>query len=712
MRVILAEKPSVAKDIALALGAKKTPDGFFEGNGFLVAFARGHLFEIDDSIAPEKWTRDTLPILPQEFLYRPRKGVSDLIKNLKQVLRGAEEIVIATDPGREGELIARLILKELGWKNWKQTKRLWTAEALTPDVVRREMARLKPANEFDSLYWAALARQHADWIVGINLTRAVSLISQSGGVWSVGRVQTPTLKLIVERERAIQEFKPQPYGVAWAIFTSGSYSYKGRWLYEGKDLPSLERARHATEKALQEGKGLVEKVDRQEKTVYPPLLHSLSSLQREANKRYGFSAKKTLDIAQKLYEEYKVISYPRTDSRHMPDSPEAKSLVKKVLQKLGREDLLSGVDKAGKRVFDSTKLTDHHAIIPLAPAPKELSQDELRVYTLVAQRFFAVFSSPYRYLATRVLTRSGGELWETRFKEVIEAGWTSEEKPAPEKSEKEEEEAEGNFPLSEETTVKVSSAHWEEKKTEPPARYTEGSLIKEMERLNLGTPATRAAIIETLKTRNYVFLQGKVLKPAPKGVELVELLKDQPVSSPEMTGEWERELDSIWKEKREKRGYEAFMSRIVEFLVREVQVVLDADAKIGLMSQASPKALRFAKELAKKRGEKIDFEDRESVSSYIEKAKNEPIGTCSCGQPILPFSKGWACQGGHKVWEELFGKKLTAKQALALLSGEEILLKGAKGKSGKPFDAYFKYDFPQGKTVLDRFAPRDFSKRR
>jgi len=657
VRLILTEKPSVARDIARALGLGKG-DPFYEGRGLVVAYARGHLLEIARDLAPSPWRLEDLPVLPERFRYEAREGAKELLREIKKVLERAEEVVIATDPGREGELIARLILIELGWKGWQdRTYRLWTAEALTPEVVRREMKRLKRAEEFHSLYYAALARQHADWLVGINLTRLLTLKVSDRTVWSAGRVQTPTLRLIVDREAAIRSFVPTPYGAAVLRFEGRGFAYEGRWM-PPQELPPPELAEEAVRKALRAGRGRVAEVKREEKSVPPPLLHSLSSLQREANRRFGFSAKKTLDIAQVLYEEKKVISYPRTDSRHLPDSPEAKDLVREVLKKLGREDLLPAVEKVGKRVFDSTRLTDHHAIIPLDKAVG-LTPDEEKVYALVRDRFLAAFSGTYRYRSTLVRTESGGEMWESRFREVLEAGWR-----AVEGAEEDENEVEAAFPLAEGEGVKVLDGKAEVKKTEPPPRFTEGAMIREMEKLGLGTPATRAEVLETLKERGYVSLSGKALIPTPKGEAVVQALRESPVSDPATTGSWEGRLETIWRERKGGQGYLEFLKGIRSWVAGEVKALLEKDLK-------SP-----------------------------------PLGACACGKPVYDRGKVYACEGGHRVFREVFGKRLSPKQALDLLSGKKVLVKGLKGKSGKAFDAYLRFSLEGNRVEVAGFPER------
>lgn len=719
MKVILCEKPSVAQDIAKALGKAQKKDGYIQAGDYAITWAFGHLFEIDDEVAPKKWSLDTLPIFPEKFKYRLTKGAGKQFKVIKELLKKADGVVIATDAGREGELIARLILYQAGWKDWDKTYRLWTSEALTSEVVKRELKNLKPAKDFDSLYWSALGRQHADWIVGINLTRLITLKSSDRSVWSVGRVQTPTLRLVVERDLEIERFKPEPYWIVKALFEKEGSTYEGIFIPQGSVGDNDSSAVSGSEedegtqeedrgyrlskeeadrvlKALEkESKGVVEKVERKRKREKPPLLHSLTSLQREANKLYGFSAKKTLDVAQRLYEVHKCLSYPRTDAQYLAES--SKELVKKVLLKLGRKNLIPAVEKAGKRVFNDSKLTDHHALIPLAPLPKEAKEDERKIYDLVLRRFLGAFMPDYEYETTTITTRVGDYRFLTKGRRDIQLGW---------KELYREDLKESKLPeLKEGDSVRKVKAFSERRETKPPPRYTEGALLKKMEKLNLGTPATRAYVIATLLDRSYVVRKGKALVSTPKGRELISKLSDSQVSSPEMTGEWENELESIYTGKKGHRGYESFLGNIKEFVRKEIENLKSVE--ITSQRQASPKMLKLAKSLARETGLKVDGTGFEEIKAFIDKALErkketleEGLGRCKCGGKILPFSKGWKCDKcGAVVWNTMYGKRIGKKTALKLLQGERVFVKGLKSKNGKEYSAYMKMD--EGRVKLD-----------
>jgi len=707
----------VAKDFAKALGASKEGSFYRKGDTWIV-FARGHLFEIADENAPKKWEMASLPILPEKLDWAPRDGVKALLGDLAKVFERADEVVIATDPGREGELIARIVLKKLGWNKWDRTYRFWTAEALTPPVVQKALKDLKPASNYESLYYSALARAEGDWLVGVNFTRAVSLGEGGRGVWSVGRVQTPTLRLVAEREKEIRSFVPTPYGVLKGRFRLESgFTYQGTWR-AGEPHPPLERVREVERRLRALSTGKVVDIKEKEETLPPPLLHNLASLQRQANALYGLSAKRTLEAAQSLYETHKAISYPRTESRHLPES--AKGLVEEVLKALGREDLIPQIPKAGKRVFDDQKLTDHHAIIPLAPLPPGVTPTEAKVYGLIRDRFLASLSDPAKVKRVEVLTEVGGEKFVSRFRALLECGWTAEESHNP-KEKEEEDEVEALFPGREGEGVRVEGLEVVEKKTAPPPRYTEGSLIKLMEKLGLGTPATRADILETLKARGYVTLEKRSLVPTEKAFRLLALLEGNQVSDVEMTAQWERELESLWRKREGREGYLNFVSKIKGFVRTSLEELKGRLAKaqraeVGQMKgermekerrgKATEKMLKYARSLAKQLGKRLPGDSFDEVRAFIDQAKEElerPVGTCACGKPIKATPWGWKCEGGHALFRETFGAKLKVEEAVALLRGESVERKGLTGKSGKPFAARLIYNHQEGRVKVEKF---------
>ncbi len=690
MKLVITEKPSVAMDIARSLGKVERKEGYVVAGDYVVTWAYGHLLEIDDSIAPSKWDLKDLPIFPKEFKYKVIDGKKSHFSLVKKLLEKSEVVVNCGDAGREGELIVREILETAGYKG--KVLRLWTSEALTPDVVRREFSSLKPSSQYDDLYFSALARQHSDWIVGINLTRLVTLKANNREVWSVGRVQTPTLAMIVERDKEIEEFKPQEYYVVIAKFRKkgGGEEYLG-YLIRGRESEKEEKEdkekRDDDEKVatrltkdeaeavvsklstIKEGK--VKEVMKETRRERPPLLHSLTSLQREANSLYGLSAKKTLDIAQRLYEEYKVISYPRTDARYMGDSN--KGLVVSILKKLGKDDLVPRVYKVGKRVFDSSKLTDHHAIIPLDKFDGG-NDLEKKVYFLVYRKFVGAFMEDYVYEAMRVITSLDGETFVSHGKRNVSLGWMSlyesKDNPLPD--------------LKEGETVDKVSVDASKRTTKPPSHFTDSSILKEMERLSLGTPATRASIIETLLSRKYLMRRGKLLVSTDKGRELIQKLKDSRVVSPEMTGEWEKLLEGIYLEHKGRHGYEEFVNKIREFVAQEIK---------GLM----PKLEDIGK-----------GEEHEDEREEVEK---ENIMKCKCGGEVKEFFKGWRCTSCKSVvWKTILGKRITKRQASLLFQGKEVNMKGFTSKNGRKFSATIFLEEGRVKFKFDNKISKDGEK--
>ena len=722
--LLLAEKPSQGKDYAKVFPNCKEKQGYFDCGNVLIVWAVGHLFEIDNSIAPKEWNLESLPILPEKFKLKLRPKRGNQFKVIKKLLKRVDEVWIGTDPGREGELIAREILLMAGWKDWDKVKRIWTSEALTPEVVKRAFKNLKPAKEFDGLYYSALARQHSDWIVGINLTRLVSLKANDNTVWSVGRVQTPTLRLLVERENEIRNFKSEPYWVIKALFEKEGKIFSGVLVLSKADLKALENQTGKEEEENQtfvgsaikdknlalriyeEIKklpyGVVAKVEKKLKRELPPPLHSLTTLQREANKLFGYSAQKTLKIAQKLYEHYKVISYPRTDSQYLAESN--KPLVKEVLKKLGKEELLPVVDKVGKRVFNDAKLTDHHAIIPLEPPPEGLTKEERNVYHLIYRRFIGAFMRAYEYEVTTAFIKVGNYLFVSRGKVDITLGWKT--------LYKETKEVKDNLPpLQKGEKVKKLKTLLEERQTQPPPRFSEGSLLKLMEKLGLGTPSTRAQIIETLKERSYVVVKGKKLVPTQKGFSVIELLKSSEVSSPEMTAKWERKLEEIYTKRLNYRGYAEFLREIKEFVLKEINTLKETNKELKGFKPATPKMLKLASALAKETGLKPPKEKtfeaiREFIQTALERKKEltkKGVGTCQCGGKIISFSKGYKCENcGLVVWSSFLGKRITHRQALELFRRKEVVLKGLKSKNGKRFNA--KICLEKGKLKINEIT--------
>ncbi|WP_246263948.1 type IA DNA topoisomerase [Metallosphaera tengchongensis] len=666
--MVITEKPSVALDIARALGKVERKQGYLIAGGYYITWTYGHILEIGE-IAPKRWDLKDLPIFPEKFTYDVVSGKQTQLSIIKKLLERAEVVVNCGDAGREGELIVREVLEYLNYGG--KVLRLWTSEALTREVVLREFRELKPSNLFDSLYYSALARQNGDWIVGINLTRLITLKAGGGEVWSVGRVQTPTLSMIVKRDMEIESFKPTTYYVILGSFSG----MEGTLIRDGTEARlTKEEADLTLSKLKMEKEGVVKKVEIERKEERPPLLHSLTSLQREANVLYGFSAKKTLDLAQSLYEEWKLISYPRTDARYLGESN--KGLAKDVLRKLGREDLIPKVDKVGKRVFDSSKLTDHHAIIPLDKAPTNLPQPEKKIYDLVLRKFIGAFMDNYLYDTQKVFIGLGSEVFLCQGKKNLQLGWME---LYPHQ----------DSPLTHLKEGERLIKDWvksEERKTKPPPRFTESILLKEMERLGLGTPATRAGIIETLLERSYVERRGKSLISTEKGRELISKLGDSKVTSPEMTSEWERELEDIYVGKKGEEGYRSFIEKIKEFTAEEVRRL--SKVELNVEPRAPPDMIRLARVVSKDLGVKLESTSMDYVRNFLDKYLPQTKILCKCGGEVYGFSKGWKCKScGTVVWRQILGKRISFNQARGLFQGKELKMSGFRSKSGRRFSA-------------------------
>lgn len=677
-KLVIAEKPSVARDLAGVLGRFASKDGYMENDQYVVTWAFGHLVEL---AAPEdynpqlkKWSLETLPILPETFKLKMNPKTRKQFKTVKGLFNRPDIglIICATDAGREGELIFRYIYSLSGCK--KPFMRLWLSET-TPAAVKKGFASLRPGTEFDRLGHAARARSQADWLVGINATRAFTV--RHNDLLSIGRVQTPTLALIVNREREIRNFVPEPYWELYAEFAkSDGQVYTGKW-FKGKQNRFQDQESARAVQAVVDGRpAAVREVEEKDVAELPPLLFNLNDLQKEANKKYGLAAARTLELAQSLYETRKLLTYPRTDSRHLT-SELAKTIP-------GRLSALAGVPEyspyiatakaagiPGKRYVDDARVSDHTALIPteIKPELNKLPADERKIYDLVVRRFLAVFHPPARYKQTRVVTEAVGETFLTTGRVELDRGWKT-VYTVMENDTDEEGEDTGVIPeLSRGETVRTTKTDIREKKTKPPKRYTEAGLLAVMEgagRLledrelkeamkdhGLGTPATRAAIIERLLKVGYIERQKKLLVPTAKGETLIDLVPEI-IKNPELTGRWEKTLADI---ETGAAGPEEFMSGIKKLTTDIVEL-----ARNQVANQPAP--------------------------------TTEPLGKCPlCGKDVIEGKKGYGCRGFREgckfiIWKEISGKKLTPLQMKSLLEkGKTGIIKGFKSKRGGKFDA-------------------------
>ena len=656
--LIIAEKPSVATDIARVLKAPRDKSkDFFENDDYIVSSAVGHLLELvvppEQDIKRGKWTFDKLPHIPTYFDLQPIAKSEPRLKVLLRLIKRDEvtSFVNACDAGREGELIFRYIIQYARTKHPKKTagknvSRLWL-QSMTPDAIRSGFSNLRSDDAMMPLANAASCRSEADWLVGINGTRAMTAFnSKSGGFYltPVGRVQTPTLAVVVDREKDIRNFVPRDYWEVQARFKVQSGEYNGRWFDEGykKDPDDVhKRAERIWENAKAEG--IKEKCESQSGEVTEkskpskqsaPALFDLTTLQREANARFGFSARNTLAIAQALYERHKILTYPRTDSRCLPE--DYVSTVKQTIEALDQANynglagniLKNDLLQAGnKKIFNNKKISDHFAIIPtLKVAPATLKEQELKVYDLVVKRFLAVFYPSAEFLVTTRITRVAGEPFKTEGKVLVKPGWL-----VVYGREQQKDDTGHLVPVVEGESVKVSEANVDAKATRPPARYTEATLLSAMEHAGkrvddeelaeamiekgLGTPATRASIIEELIRHKYMVREQRELIPTAQAFSLVTLLTALNVdalSKPELTGEWEFKLKEI---ERGNFDRESFMNNIRSMTDKIVTATKAYDGDTvpgdyGQLEVACPKCEGVIKETYKRfhcKGEECDF---------------------------------------------------------------------------------------------------------
>src|SRR5437762_5967933 len=598
--LIIAEKPSVASDLARALGVKKEGD-HFESDRYVISSALGHLVELalpsELDVKRGKWSFANLPIIPDEFQLRPIEKTKARFNMLKRLMQrpDVDLLINACDAGREGELIFRYLVKLGGVK--KPIRRLWL-QSMTTESIREAFNHLRSEEEMVPLSKAAVCRSESDWLVGINGTRAMTAFNNRTGGFQltpVGRVQTPTLAILAEREDKIHQFKPRNYYEVFGDFEVKAGTYRGRWVKEdfAKNGDEDARAERIWDQATADeiknrcvGKTGVATEEKKPTTQAPPLLYDLTSLQRDANGR-GFSAKRTLQIAQQLYEKFKVITYLRTDSRYLPEDYVA--TVKSTLGKIKDPALAVHARKAiqlmkpSKRIFNNAKISDHFAIVPSGEVPHGLDETQRKIYEMISRRFISVFFPAAQFEVTTRITRVEKDVFRTDGKIITDPGWLA--VYGLEAAMNDDESGESLVPISPNEPAKVLQVEVKQSETKPPARFNEATLLSAMEsagklvedeelreamRANgLGTPATRAAIIEGLIFQEYVRRQGRELIATAKGMALITLLRGIGVSalcSPEMTGEWEHKLKRIQEGEMKRKE---FMGRMRDF-TREI----------------------------------------------------------------------------------------------------------------------------------------------
>ena len=665
---IIAEKSSVARDIARVVGAKSKQEGYMEGSGYLVTWAMGHLIALamPEAYGFSAYKREDLPIRPNPFqlivrqVRKDKEYISDpaALKQLK-VIRScfdkADRIIVATDAGREGELIFRYIYQHLGCR--KPFDRLWIS-SLTDKAIREGMANLKPGSHYDNLYHSAKARSEADWLVGINASRALS-IARKGG-YSLGRVQTPTLAMVCRRYIENRDFSSVPYWTLSALMEKEGVSLKAIGI---TDYESEASAQTALATLRSQSRLKVESVARKVTHTSPPLLYDLTALQKEANRRQGFSADKTLSIAQSLYEK-KITTYPRTGSRYI--SEDVFEEVPALLRKIGKT--LS--NPLNRYSVDNTKITDHHAIIPTGETPLGLSADETTIYQMVVNRFVEAFSPNSEEERMQVRFTDGTNIFTWKACRQISLGWKAVQKGKEVEAEKKEDSDEqilSSLPnLTEGEVLSLVNADINEHKTKPKPLYTEATLLSAMENAGkevkdtesknamaacgIGTPATRANIIETLILRDYIRRDKKSIIPTEKGLAVYEIVKDKKIANAEMTGAWELPLAAI---------------------------------EVGKMPSD-----KFAQGINSYVGTIC-----EELLSLSSEQKSYPVYRCpKCGQQSVGiYAKVAKCRHetcGFHVFREICGIHLSEDNIRDLISSERTpILKGLTSRAGKKFNA-------------------------
>ncbi|MDR2489957.1 MAG: DNA topoisomerase [Spirochaetaceae bacterium] len=680
--LVLCEKPSVAKEFAGALGCAGKK-GFYEGGGNVVTYCVGHLFELinPDGYDPKlkSWRIEDLPIIPEKFVYEVKKDVSEQAACVTNLLtsHAEDDVLIATDAGREGELIARLALQEAGVSPTSRFRRFWVSEALTPDVIRSGIEAAKPLSEYDGLSAQGFARQKADWLVGMNLSRLMS-VGNPPPAFSVGRVQTAVLAAIAARNNEVKNFVTVPYKALEALVSDKNGS-RIKALLQNPDTQKPAFFEHDypyLNEALAHCAGGLNIIDsvgvtQNQKRDKPPKLLNITGLQKEAYKKYGYTPEETLNIAQALYETHKCLSYPRTPSRVMGDNNVELFLEKFNLLKdfspLSALCDTSLISQDNKHIFNSKALEDHHALIPLAPLPEAANEKERNVYEIVLRSFFIVCMPDFLYNEKALVFHIGKYIFNAKIREVLESGW---KKAGGENKEGSDEQEVERFDESECSLVQTSVL---EKSTEPKKEFSLDTLLSFMERpkdggdeklAGLGTPATRAEIIKTLFTKQYIIESKKKLYASERARFLLDqLAKDddlRKIADVSTTTDWEQRLAEN-----------------------------PADFEKDIVS--------FIKSCIKKDIKRDSFFDS--------------MGKCPvCGKPVAESKISFSCTGwkdspkcGFSIWKEVCGAKITADDAKLLLLGQKTPVKKCTSKKGEPFETAF---FLQGAELKFSFPER------
>ena len=716
-QLIIAEKPSVAQDIARAVGGFTREGDYFESENYVLSSAIGHLLELavpeEYEVKRGKWSFAHLPVIPPRFTLNPIDKTADRLKLLTKLIKRKDVtgLINACDAGREGELIFHYIAQHA--KTDKPVQRLWL-QSMTAGSIRDGFTRLRQAEEMSGLADAAMSRAESDWLIGINGTRAMTAFnSKTGGfhLTTVGRVQTPTLSLVTEREERIRKFVSRDYWELEGHFGAAAGSYIGRWFDE--TFRKNENDEHATasrlwnkasaDAVIARCAGKPGKVEEESKpsSQLSPLLFDLTSLQRDANGRFGFSARTTLQIAQALYEKHKVLTYPRTDARALPEDyiPTVLETLKGLPERyapFASQIAKQGWVRPNKRIFNNAKISDHFAIVPTGTAPKSLSDAEAKIYDLVVKRFLSVFFPAAEYLVTTRITRIGSDAFKTEGKILVNAGWLA---IHGKEAASDDDSAPALAPVQPGEVVETEEVLLKPNVTKPPARYNEATLLSAMEGAGklvddedlreamggrgLGTPATRAQIIENLITEQYMLREGRELIPTAKAFSLITLLKGlgiEELRSPELTGEWEYKLGLIERGELSRTAFMGEIAAMTQHIVERAKTY-DNDTipgDFGILATPCPK----------------------------------------CGKQIRETYKKFQCSGcEYSLWKIVAGRQFELAEIETLLTDGVIgPLTGFRNKMGRPFNAIIKlndekqpeFDFGQPKEGADA-EPVDFS---
>ena len=663
----MTEKPSVAMSYAKVLGVQGRQDGYLEGSGYIVSWCIGHLVELAPPSTYDekyvKWNVADLPILPQRWQYLVSASTKKQFGILKKLMHRAdvESIICATDAGREGELIFRLVYEQAGCK--KPVSRLWLS-SMEDNAIREGFANLKPSTEYDALYQAALCRERADWMVGINCSRLFSCLY--GRPLAVGRVMTPTLAMTVEREAAIAAFVPEKFYTVALELTSGFVALSRR-ISEKADAEKL------LAECRKEMVSTIQKITRKEKAENPPPLYDLTTLQRDANRLLGFTAQQTLNYAQSLYEK-KLITYPRTNSRFLTEDMAA-SLPGLMSAAAGAFDVHEAVPVHAEQAINNSKVGDHHALLPTASVAQAdfsaLPAGELSILRLITVRLLCAVGEPHRYAETTLTTICAGKEFSAKGKVVLDEGWKGIERKMLDDLLDKKKEPAALPDVQEQSECGIAGAELKEGQTSPPKHFTEDTLLHSMEtasadsmpedaeRQGIGTPATRAAIIEKLVAKGFLERKGdkktKVLLPTDKGKALITVMPEE-VQSADMTADWETKLLRVERGEMEPKTFMTEINDMISSLVNTTEAVKGASALM----------------------------------------KNKVIGICpNCGKSVVEREKGWFCENREcrfVLWKDnaffkRLGKRMDAHVADKLLRDGRVRLKDCRSAKGKTYNA-------------------------